>query len=58
MKSQVIKKPKFTESDIKHLAQAFDILLEGAIQSHLIDEHGKLATVGATVHDKTGGGDD
>lgn len=58
MKSQVIKKSEFTESDIKHLAQAFDILLEGAIQSHLIDEHGKLATAGVTVHGKTGGGDD
>ena len=58
MNAKEIKKPEFTESDIKHLAQAFDILLEGAIQSRLIDEHGKLATVGATVHDKTGGGDD
>ena len=55
---KLVSKPEFTESDIKHLAQAFDILLEGAIQSHLIDEHGKLATVGATVYGKTGGGDD
>lgn len=44
MTPQEIKKPDYTESDIKHLAQAFDILLEGAIQSHLIDDHGKLAT--------------
>ena len=55
---KLVSKPEFTESDIKHLAQAFDILLEGAIQSHLIDEHGKLATAGAAVHGKTGGGDD
>lgn len=48
----------FTESDIKHLAQAFDILLEGAIQNRLIDERGKLATASASVHCKTGGGDD
>ena len=58
MANNEYQKPEFTESDIKHLAQAFDILLEGAIQSHLIDEHGKLATAGVTVHGKTGGGDD
>ena len=38
---------KFTESDIQHFAQAFDILLEGAIQNHLIDEHGKLVAIKA-----------
>lgn len=46
------QKPDFTESDIKHLAQAFDILLEGAIQSHLIDEHGKLAAAETTKTEK------
>lgn len=53
------QKPNFTESDIKHLAQAFDILLEGAIQGHLIDEHGKLATVEVTKTEKVleGGND-
>ena len=58
MATKEYQKSEFTESDIKHFAQAFDILLEGAIQNHLIDEHGKLATAGATVHGKTGGGDD
>lgn len=58
MKKESQKEQMFTESDIKHLAQAFDILLEGAIQNHLIDEHGKLTTTNVVVHDKTGGGDD
>lgn len=48
----------FTESDIKYLALAFEILLEGAIQNHLIDEHGKLTTTNVVVHNKTGGGND
>ena len=50
----------FTESDIEHLAQAFDILLEGAIQNRCVDEHGKLATVKATAETEkvSGSGDD
>ncbi|MBR2998433.1 hypothetical protein IKF34_01485 [Candidatus Saccharibacteria bacterium] len=53
------QKPDFTESDIKRFAQAFDILLEGAIQSRLIDEHGKLATARIAIHSEaTGGGND
>ena len=48
------QKPDFTESDIRHLAQAFDILLEGAIQNHLVDEHGRLAVAKKV----SGGGDD
>lgn len=50
----------FTESDIKHLAQAFDILLEGAIQNRFVDEHGKLATTKVVTETEkvSGGGDD
>ena len=54
MVSKEYQKPDFTESDIRHLAQAFDILLEGAIQNHLVDEHGRLAVVKKV----SGGGDD
>lgn len=33
---------KFTDEDIKIFAQAFDVLLEGAIQTHQISKNGKL----------------
>lgn len=58
MTIQKYQKPEFTESDIKRFALAFDVLLEGAIQNHLIDKNGRLATGSIAVHDKTGGGDD
>ncbi len=46
------RKLDFTEDDIRHLAQAFDILLEGAIQNHLIDEHGKLVGGKASLNNE------
>lgn len=60
MPTQKYQKPEFTESDIRHFAQAFDILLEGAIQNRFVDEHGKLATtkVVAETEKVSGGGDD
>ena len=45
---------KFTDEDIKIFAQAFDVLLEGAIQTHQISKNGKLAVQDS----KSGGCDD
>lgn len=44
---------KFTNEDIKLFAQAFDVLLEGAIQTRQISRNGKLA-----VHNKKGDDND
>lgn len=38
-----VNQARFTDEDIKILAQAFDILLEGAIQTGQISQNGKMA---------------
>lgn len=38
-----VNQARFTDEDIKILAQAFDVLLEGAIQIGQISQNGKLA---------------
>lgn len=37
-----VNQARFTDEDIKILAQAFDVLLEGAIQTGQISQNGKL----------------
>lgn len=45
------QKPNYTDSDIKQFARAFDILIEGAIQNRLIDQHGKLLATEKPIKD-------
>lgn len=37
-----VNQAQFTDEDIKILAQAFDVLLEGAIQTGQISQNGKV----------------
>lgn len=55
--SKEYQKPNYTDSDIKQFAKAFDILLEGAIQNHLVDQHGKLSVTTSSI-EGDGGEDD
>lgn len=49
-----VNKARLTNEDIYALAQVFDILLEGAIQSHQISENGKTAV----TNNKSGASND
>lgn len=37
-----VNQAQFTDEDIKILAQAFDVLLEGAVQTGQISQNGKV----------------
>lgn len=41
-----VNQARFSDEDIKILAQAFDVLLEGAIQTGQISQNGKMAQDG------------